>query len=128
MKNADEVRMFLVDTANDMIEEEMVELADDLRTLAKNLELGGSQTERELVALLSDYVGETGESESAVEVLSRLLAELEGYRRGRLATDIKCYVSAGKRDAYGFSAYFSPQYDHVPGAIIQRMIDEERVR
>ena len=42
-----------------------------------------SQTERELVTLLSDYVGETGESESAVEVLSRLLTELEMYRDER---------------------------------------------
>lgn len=34
----------------------------------------------ELTFLLSDYVGETGESEGAVDVLSRLLEELEGYR------------------------------------------------
>lgn len=80
MKSADEVRMFLVDTANDMIEDDEQELAEDLRTLAKYIELGGSQTERELVTLLSDYVGETGETESAVEVLSRLLTELEGFR------------------------------------------------
>lgn len=41
-----------------------------------------SQLERELVTMLSDYVSETGESESAVEVLSRLLTELEDYRKG----------------------------------------------
>lgn len=81
MKNADEVRMFLVDTANDMIDDDVQELAEDLRTLAKDIELGGSQTERELVALLSDYVGETGKSEGAVEVLSRLLSELEQLRK-----------------------------------------------
>lgn len=39
-----------------------------------------TQTERELITLLSDYVGETGQSEGAVEVLSRLLTELEGCR------------------------------------------------
>lgn len=39
-----------------------------------------TQTERELVALLADYAGENGDSESAVETLGRLLEELEGYR------------------------------------------------
>lgn len=37
----------------------------------------------ELTFLLSDYVGETGESEGAVDVLSRLLEELEGYRANK---------------------------------------------
>lgn len=40
-----------------------------------------SRTLDELCALLSDSVGETGKSEGAVEVLSRLLTELAELRR-----------------------------------------------
>lgn len=47
----------------------------------ENEALPPSQLERELVTLLFDYVGETGTSESAVEVLSRLLTELVELRR-----------------------------------------------
>lgn len=35
---------------------------------------------QEIVEMLSHYVGETGESEGAVDVVRRLLAELESYR------------------------------------------------
>ena len=54
-------------------------LADTFEGVSSGCE-NESQLERELVTLLSDYVGETGRSESAVEVLSRLLTELERYR------------------------------------------------
>lgn len=46
-----------------------------------------SKLEDTLVTMLQDYVSENGESEGAVDVLGRLLTELEGYRKSTKGCD-----------------------------------------